>query len=63
MLTDPVKNPRQGEELSVEALNAYFQQTGKINTSVKEVKQFPGGYSNLTYLLRMTDGWGASSRR
>lgn len=56
MLTDPVKNPRQGEELSVEALNAYFQQTGKVNASVKEVKQFPGGYSNLTYLLRMTDG-------
>ena len=42
---------RKGEELDLQALNAYLQKHSLIG-SVLEQKQFPGGYSNLTYLLR-----------
>ncbi len=43
---------RQGEELDVAALAEYL--TGKIEGAGQgiEVQQFPGGHSNLTYLLR-----------
>lgn len=49
---------RAGEELNLDALRQYL--TGKIEgfdgTSPLEVEQFPGGHSNLTYLLRAADG-------
>ena len=43
---------RPGEELNIPALQAYL--TGKIAGAENgiELEQFPGGHSNLTYLLR-----------
>src|SRR5579862_3904464 len=44
---------RKGEELPVAALTAYL--TGRIEGAERgiEIEQFPGGHSNLTYLLRI----------
>jgi aminoglycoside phosphotransferase (APT) family kinase protein len=46
---------RKGEELDAVALAAYLD--GKIPgaTAGLTIEQFPGGHSNLTYLLRATD--------
>ena len=46
---------RSGEELNITALAAYLQ--GKIEGAERslEVTQFPGGHSNLTYLVRCGD--------
>ncbi|WP_288482525.1 phosphotransferase family protein [uncultured Deinococcus sp.] len=46
---------RLGEELPLEALREALR--GKVAGDVDalEVRQFPGGFSNLTYLLRMGD--------
>lgn len=49
---------RSGEELDVEALEIYLrrhlsqQLSGIGATAAVEVEQFPGGHSNLTYLVR-----------
>ena len=42
---------RAGEEINLESLNGYLNKFSQID-AVKVQKQFPGGYSNLTYLLR-----------
>lgn len=46
---------RPGEELNIEALRQYL--TGRLDgfspESAIEIEQFPGGHSNLTYLLRI----------
>ncbi|ADV66872.1 phosphotransferase family protein [Deinococcus maricopensis] len=44
---------RAGEELDLAALRAYLH--GKVpgDVSALEAEQFPGGFSNLTYLLRL----------
>ena len=48
---DQTISPRKGEELNTPALQAYLQQ--KLGwRGLLEVEQFPGGFSNLTYLLR-----------
>ncbi|MEM8888324.1 MAG: phosphotransferase family protein [Bacteroidota bacterium] len=45
---------RKGEELDVKKLEGYLQE--KLgSTGALEIQQFPGGYSNLTYLLKMGD--------
>ena len=48
---DSAVDVRKGEELNIQKLNDYLK--GKIDgfSEIKEVKQFPGGFSNLTYLL------------
>jgi aminoglycoside phosphotransferase (APT) family kinase protein len=53
---DAAKPVRAGEELNQAALQAYLdaQQTG-VGT-IAEISQFPGGYSNLTYLIRSEQG-------
>jgi aminoglycoside phosphotransferase (APT) family kinase protein len=46
---------RKGEELDIAALENYLKprlEPGDSNASL-EVQQFPGGHSNLTYLLRL----------
>jgi aminoglycoside phosphotransferase (APT) family kinase protein len=50
-LDQPVR-VRHGEELNLEALNTCLKEQRVITGPVIEVMQFPGGYSNLTYLLR-----------
>jgi aminoglycoside phosphotransferase (APT) family kinase protein len=42
---------RKGEELDVEHLEAYLHEHLPEASGSLTVKQFPGGYSNLTYLL------------
>lgn len=42
---------RPGEELNVAHLSAYLQAAAPQLTPIASVRQFPGGYSNLTYLL------------
>src|SRR5574341_576813 len=43
---------RQGEELPVEKLAAYLQQQLPELNSALVVKQYPSGYSNLTFFLQ-----------
>ena len=43
---------RTGEELDVEALRTYLNEALGSDGSSIEIRQFPGGHSNLTYLIR-----------
>ncbi|MCH2084764.1 MAG: phosphotransferase family protein [Saprospiraceae bacterium] len=53
-LIDQAVEQRKGEELDTQVLLQYLnQQLGKSETSLA-IYQFPGGFSNLTYLLK----WG-----
>ncbi len=47
---------REGEELPLEPLNAWLAEAVPSLGRVTEVSQFPGGFSNLTYLLHATHG-------
>ena len=44
---------RPGEELNLKALQTYLQETVSELSGTLAATQFPGGYSNLTYLLKM----------
>lgn len=49
---DRPKKVRVGEELDIEKLSAYLRD--QLNyTGELQVEQFPGGFSNLTYMLKM----------
>src|SRR5688500_9712172 len=52
-ITSETSAVRSGEELSVEGLQEYFRSSG-LSGSI-EVRQFPAGSSNLTYLIRVGD--------
>jgi aminoglycoside phosphotransferase (APT) family kinase protein len=55
MHSDQPRETRQGEEIDLEKLNAYlagFPAMGRVTRH----RQFPGGYSNLTYLLETENG-------
>jgi aminoglycoside phosphotransferase (APT) family kinase protein len=47
---------REGEEFPLEPLNAWLAANVPHLGRVTEVSQFPGGFSNLTYLLACTQG-------
>ena len=47
---------REGEELPLEPLNAWLAAQVPHLGRATEVSQFPGGFSNLTYLLACTHG-------
>ncbi len=47
---------RDGEELPVDALSAWMREALPALGPVREVSQFPGGFSNLTYLLSCAHG-------
>ena len=47
---------REGEELPLDALNAWLADAIPSLGRVNSVSQFPGGFSNLTYLLACTQG-------
>jgi aminoglycoside phosphotransferase (APT) family kinase protein len=51
---DEPKNVRQGEELDLAPLTAYVDMTLGAHGAVT-VEQFPGGHSNLTYLVHHGD--------
>lgn len=49
-IIDQPDETRKGEEINLIQLNDYLIKNSSIG-AVREQKQFPGGYSNLTYLL------------
>ena len=53
-LTDQATQIRQGEELNSQAIDAYLKQhLPAMNLSgTPDISQFPGGASNLTYLIK-----------
>ena len=55
ILLDTTKPIRPGEELNVPALEAYLVGNLPRTRGPLAVEQFPGGASNLTYLLRLGD--------
>ena len=54
-LLDKVEAVREGEELELENLKQYLQPVLNCSIDNLAVKQFPGGHSNLTYLLSNGD--------
>jgi aminoglycoside phosphotransferase (APT) family kinase protein len=54
--TDEPVAVRPGEEINLEALNDYLKKKYSSIGTIKSKKQFPGGYSNLTYLLHSEKG-------
>ncbi len=54
--TDRTVEVRQGEELNHEALHAYLNSHLEGFDSITGITQFPGGYSNLTYLVNTNLG-------
>jgi aminoglycoside phosphotransferase (APT) family kinase protein len=55
-LVDAARTVRPGEEVSTEALERYFAaNVPELAGKPVQVEQFPGGHSNLTYLLRVGD--------
>lgn len=55
-LSDQATQPRRGEELPPAALQAFLHEALPKVGDILEISQFPGGASNLTYLLRTTGG-------
>ena len=54
-LTDQSASIRQGEELDASAVDAYLKAHIPGLQGTPQISQFPGGASNLTYLLRYAD--------
>lgn len=55
-MKDQTIDVRSGEELNVDKLSAYLKEQIPGFTAITEVRQFPGGFSNLTYLIRTNLG-------
>lgn len=55
-MQDKTIEVRSGEELNLEVLTSYLKQNITGFTSIQSIKQFPGGFSNLTYLLQTNLG-------
>ncbi|MFD2569255.1 phosphotransferase family protein [Spirosoma soli] len=49
---DAARPVRTGEELNIHILNAYLRENAPEIGTVLDIQQFPGGFSNLTYLLK-----------
>ncbi|NBB20067.1 phosphotransferase [Runella sp. CRIBMP] len=54
--TDVPVAVREGEQLDITKLNAYFAEQVPDLGVITDVNQFPGGYSNLTYFLKTDTG-------
>lgn len=52
---DQPRDVRQGEAIDLQKLNSYLGSNTKLG-KVSSQRQFPGGYSNLTYLLETETG-------
>jgi acyl-CoA dehydrogenase len=52
-LVDTARPVRAGEELDLARLEPYLRQVFPGSNGHVEVEQFPGGHSNLTYLIRL----------
>ena len=54
-LLDPAQPVREGEQLPVARIAAFLRDAGVVPDGEPTVTQFPGGASNLTYLLTYPD--------
>ncbi|MBI2425380.1 MAG: phosphotransferase family protein [Candidatus Hydrogenedentes bacterium] len=54
-MMDEPKPIREGEELDLATLETYLKDTVKELSGAVSLKQFPGGFSNLTYSLTVGD--------
>ena len=54
-MMDQPKDVRQGEELDLHELEVYLKDLLNGFEGGLEVKQFPSGFSNLTYLIKAGD--------
>ena len=54
-ITDQPVTVRQGEELDKEKLESYLKEKLNNYLSIIEIRQFPKGYSNLTYLIKTNE--------
>ncbi|MBL6753117.1 MAG: phosphotransferase family protein, partial [Pseudomonadales bacterium] len=54
-LIDRAGSIRTGEELDLDSLRQHLEPVLGAKVAQLEVKQFPGGFSNLTYLLSSGD--------
>jgi len=52
---DTTRPVRAGEELDIDKLGAYLDTTLGASSGALSIEQFPGGHSNLTYLIRRGD--------
>lgn len=52
---DKPRSVRDGEELDLDRLNEYLREYAPTVGKVLEIKQFPGGFSNLTYWLKTAE--------
>jgi aminoglycoside phosphotransferase (APT) family kinase protein len=52
-LLDKARAPREGETLDIPTLEAYLKEAIPGLDGALEVQQFPSGFSNLTYLIRV----------
>ena len=49
---DKATDIRQGEELDIQKLSSYLKNNVPDIIDKMSIKQFPGGFSNLTYLIK-----------
>lgn len=54
-LTDQPKDVREGEELDAAAIEDFLKSSVEGLSGDIHIRQFPGGYSNLTYLITVGD--------
>lgn len=52
---DEARTIREGEELNIENLQAFLNKELNTGNATLEISQFPSGFSNLTYLLKLGD--------
>jgi len=52
---DRARDTRKGEELDTSKVEAFLRDTLPDLTGALTIRQFPGGHSNLTYLVRVGD--------
>lgn len=52
---DQARAVRKGEELDIEKLEPFLQEQLNMPGAPLSIEQFPGGFSNLTYLIRLGD--------
>ncbi|WP_020537217.1 phosphotransferase family protein [Lewinella cohaerens] len=55
-MQDQTIDVRSGEKINIDTLSVYLKKHVPELTNIIEVRQFPGGFSNLTYLLRTNLG-------
>ena len=55
-MSNPTTTVRPGEELPLDALSDYLRAQWPGFSKINTLRQFPGGYSNLTYLLETDAG-------